>query len=166
MESVFSILPRRSSTSSKGANKYFFLISDNFLAWTWPPRTKSKCKTLCLATNRFRLHSRSSTISCITRMELTPPPSAKMARKMSTTLCWQPDMVSLDYRIVSRITRKFTFAFQGTDKNGMDYWIVKNSWGYDWGFHGYFHIERGVNMCGLAQCTSFALIKPYGDNIA
>jgi len=40
---------------------------------------------------------------------------------------------------------------ENCNNSGRNCYIVKNSWGPDWGTGGYFLIERGSNMCGIAD---------------
>lgn len=56
------------------------------------------------------------------------------------------------------LTHAVTIVGYGSE-NGMDYWLVKNSWGENWGDAGYMKIQRNAGveggLCGIAMAASY-----------
>ncbi|WOL02246.1 zingipain-1-like [Canna indica] len=62
----------------------------------------------------------------------------------------------------ANLNHEVTLVGYGTDKNGTNYWIAKNSWGESWGDQGYLLLQKDVaekeGLCGLAIRASFPII--------
>ncbi|XP_074603655.1 digestive cysteine proteinase 3-like isoform X2 [Brevipalpus obovatus] len=59
----------------------------------------------------------------------------------------------------NNLNHAITIVGYGTDEMEGDYWIIKNSWGTDWGEDGYARIKRGKNLCGMSLIPSYPILK-------
>jgi len=62
----------------------------------------------------------------------------------------KPEWEQVDHSVVC--------AGWGTE-NGVDYWIIQNTWGKDWGNGGYFRMKRGADVAGIESIN--VAVDPY-----
>jgi len=55
-----------------------------------------------------------------------------------------------------RVDHVISIIGYGTE-GGRKYWLVKNSWGTDWGKDGFGKVLRGVNQCGIVSDFAYSI---------
>lgn len=61
-------------------------------------------------------------------------------------------------RTLNTLNHAVSLVGYGLDKDQNKFWLVRNSWGADWGEQGYLRMEFGKNTCGIASTSAFVTV--------
>lgn len=60
---------------------------------------------------------------------------------------------------ISELNHAILVVGYGVEPDGQKYWLVKNSYGPDWGINGYIKMAKNKdNHCGIATYASYPLV--------
>nr|CAD7257066.1 unnamed protein product [Timema shepardi] len=78
---------------------------------------------------------------------------------ISSMNCYDHSGVYTNYKVCdpNTLTHAATLCGFGTE-NGLDYWLLKNSWGTDWGEDGYIKVMRQNNTCGVDTAACYPIV--------
>lgn len=84
------------------------------------------------------------------------PVSVAMAATSSIVALYKGGIIS-STACGTALNHGVTMIGYGTE-NGVNYWIIRNSWGANWGESGYFRVLKsntnGVGICGILALSS------------
>ena len=72
---------------------------------------------------------------------------------------WQPYVTGIVSGCCNVATDHAVLIVGYGTESGVDYWIIKNSWGTGWGENGFIRLKRGDNECGLLTQPVLPTVK-------
>jgi hypothetical protein len=76
-----------------------------------------------------------------------------------TIVFYKGGIVRAGNNCTQEINHAVTVVGANTDAAGVKHWIVRNSWGADWGEQGYFRMQAtGGNLCGIHETAQLPIV--------
>jgi len=69
---------------------------------------------------------------------------------ISDPTCGGVNITMLDHGVLA-------VGYDTDNTTGLDYWLVKNSWGPKWGLNGFVKLARGLNQCGINIAATYPI---------
>lgn len=141
---------------------YLYIIDNEGIDTRYNYPYKSR-QTSCKYYNKYKGASMSGIVSISTGDEgdlqsavaNVGPVSTYMDASHSSFQFYSEGIMDIPNCSRSKLTHAMVIIGYGSGRS-KDYWLIKNSWGPNWGYNGYIKMVRNKsNQCGIATSASF-----------